>query len=45
MIRAKLYTAFDKRQDGVVKVFVQTKFSSPPMKGTPERKSIDDWSK
>ncbi|KAF8504272.1 GroES-like protein [Gautieria morchelliformis] len=42
---AKLYKAFDKRQDGVEKVFVETKFSSAPMKGTPELKRVDDWGK
>jgi hypothetical protein len=43
--RAKLYKAFDKRMSGVEKVFVETKFSSPPMKGTPELKRVDDWGK
>ena len=33
---AKLYEKFDQREKGIQKVFVQTKFSDPPAKGTPE---------
>jgi threonine dehydrogenase-like Zn-dependent dehydrogenase len=32
---SKLYPAFDRRQGGVEKVFVETQFSSPPSKGCP----------
>lgn len=32
---ATVYTKFDKKEDGMQKVFVQTKFSSPPAKGSP----------
>jgi len=42
---AKLYKAFDKRVDGVEKVFVETKFSSPPMSGCPTTSLVDDWDK
>ncbi|TDL25877.1 GroES-like protein [Rickenella mellea] len=42
---AKLYAAFDKRQDGVVKVFVETKISPPPAPGCPILSRVDDWSK
>jgi threonine dehydrogenase-like Zn-dependent dehydrogenase len=34
----KVYYAFDKREDGMQKVFVQTKFSAPPCEGSPELK-------
>jgi len=42
----EVYKIFDARGDGMMKVFVQTKFSDPPAKGTPEltlfkKKSID----
>jgi hypothetical protein len=30
-----LYEAFDKKLREIMKTFVQTKFSSPPAKGTP----------
>ncbi|THH06612.1 hypothetical protein EW146_g9556 [Bondarzewia mesenterica] len=41
---AKLYAAFDKRQDKVLKVFVEeTKFSSPPSPGCPKMTRVDDW--
>jgi len=40
---AKLYAAFDKRKDGVEKVYVTTQFSSPPMKGTPKLTRVDEW--
>ena len=32
----QLYDAFDKKEHGIIKTFVQTKFSGPPTKGTPE---------
>ena len=39
----KLYKAFDKRQAGVLKVFVETKFSNPPAPGCPQTSRVDDW--
>jgi len=39
----KLYQAFDKRVDGVEKVFVETKFSSSPDVGCPTTKRVDEW--
>lgn len=30
----KLYQQFDAREEGIQKVFVQTKFSDPPCKGS-----------
>jgi len=39
----KLYKAFDKREGGVVKVFVETKFSNPPTPGCPTLSRVDDW--
>lgn len=41
----KLYYAFDKRQNGVMKVFVETKFSAPPSSGCPKVSRVDDWGK
>lgn len=41
---AKLYRAFDTRQSGVEKVFVETQFSSPPSEGCPKTKRVDEWS-
>jgi threonine dehydrogenase-like Zn-dependent dehydrogenase len=35
---AKAYRIFDAKEDGMMKVFVQTKFSSPLAKGTPALK-------
>jgi len=32
---SELYAAFDKKEHGIMKTFVQTKFSKPPAKGTP----------
>ncbi|KAK5215365.1 hypothetical protein LTR72_011569 [Exophiala xenobiotica] len=32
----KVYYKFDKREPGIQKVFVQTRFSSPPSPGNPE---------
>lgn len=40
----KLYHAFDTRQAGVEKVFVETQFSSPPSKGCPETRKVEEWS-
>jgi len=40
---AKLYQVFDKREAGVIKVFVETKASSPPMPGCPKTSRVDDW--
>lgn len=40
---AKLYRAFDRRELGVIKVFVETKASSPPMPGCPQTNRVDDW--
>jgi threonine dehydrogenase-like Zn-dependent dehydrogenase len=39
---AELYTKFDKRdeKDGLMKVFVQTRFSGPPSKGAPKLTSL-----
>jgi len=31
-----VYHKFDKREDGIQKVFVQTRFSAPPAEGSPE---------
>lgn len=41
----KLYDAFDKRKAGVMKVFVETKFSDPPAPGCPTITRVDDWAK
>ncbi|EPT03929.1 hypothetical protein FOMPIDRAFT_1115061 [Fomitopsis schrenkii] len=41
---AKLYEAFDKREGGVEKVFVETKFSSPPAPGLPTTTRVSEWS-
>jgi len=38
-----LYEKFDKRVAGVEKVFVQTKFSSPPGPGCPTLTKVADW--
>lgn len=32
----KVYYKFENKEDGMQKVFVQTRFSAPPAKGTPE---------
>ncbi|TFY72340.1 hypothetical protein EVG20_g667 [Dentipellis fragilis] len=42
---AKLYAAFDKRENGIMKVFVETQFSGPPMPGCPTTTRVDDWEK
>jgi hypothetical protein len=39
----ELYNAFDKRQAGVEKVFVETKFSSPPSQGCPQVSRVAEW--
>ena len=41
----ELYKAFDKREGGVVKVFVETKFSSPPAPECPTLSRVSDWAK
>lgn len=40
----ELYEAFDRREGGVNKVFVETKFSPPPTAGFPALSSVEDWS-
>jgi threonine dehydrogenase-like Zn-dependent dehydrogenase len=35
---ANVYYAFDKKEDGMQKVFVETKFSFPACEGSPELK-------
>jgi len=37
---AELYEAFDKKEMGIMKTFVQTKFSGPPTPGTPPLSSF-----
>ncbi|KAI9865512.1 MAG: hypothetical protein M1824_002252 [Vezdaea acicularis] len=37
---SELYAAFDKKEFGILKTFVETKFSSPPSKGTPQLSSL-----
>ncbi|KAJ3527832.1 hypothetical protein NM688_g8075 [Phlebia brevispora] len=39
----RLYEAFDKRDAGVLKVFVETKFSNPPSPGCPKLSRVDEW--
>lgn len=41
----ELYKAFDKREGGVLKVFVETKFSSAPASGCPSVTRVADWAK
>jgi len=38
----ELYDAFDKKEMGIMKTFVQTKFSAPPAPGTPALSSLRD---
>lgn len=38
---AKGYYWHDQKKDGVVKFYVETKFSGPRLEGTPEVKSLD----
>jgi len=33
---AKVYYKFDKKEDGMQKVYVETKFSAPPCEGSPK---------
>ncbi|GLB42851.1 putative groES-like protein [Lyophyllum shimeji] len=40
---AKLYEAFSQRKSGVEKVFVETKFSSPPSPGCPKPTRVHEW--
>ncbi|KAG6330094.1 hypothetical protein ID866_8995 [Astraeus odoratus] len=40
---AELYVAFDKKVGDVMKVFVETNFSSPPSEGFPKTTRVDDW--
>jgi threonine dehydrogenase-like Zn-dependent dehydrogenase len=37
---SELYKAFDKKEMGIMKTFVQTKFSGPPAPGTPPLSSL-----
>jgi threonine dehydrogenase-like Zn-dependent dehydrogenase len=37
---AELYDQFDKKEKGIMKVFVETRFSSPPSAGTPQLSSF-----
>lgn len=39
----ELYAAFDQRQGGVEKVFVETKFSNPPAPGCPSTIRVKEW--
>ncbi|EJF67031.1 GroES-like protein [Dichomitus squalens LYAD-421 SS1] len=39
----KLYEAFDKREGGVEKVFVETQISNPPMPGCPTTTRVSEW--
>jgi threonine dehydrogenase-like Zn-dependent dehydrogenase len=32
----KVYYKFEKKEDGMQKVFVETRFSAPPCKGSPQ---------
>ncbi|KAI9870032.1 MAG: hypothetical protein M1830_004769, partial [Pleopsidium flavum] len=36
----ELYEAFDKKEYGIMKTFVQTRFSGPPAPGTPPLSSL-----
>ncbi|KAG0326379.1 hypothetical protein BGZ99_009619 [Dissophora globulifera] len=38
----EVYQAFDHKEAGVMKVFLQTKFSAPPTIGTPQLSSVKD---
>jgi len=38
----ELYKAFDEKKAGIMKTFVQTKFSAPPAKGAPKLSKIAD---
>ena len=39
---SELYAAFDKKELGIMKTFVQTRFSAPPAKGTPALSSLKE---
>ncbi|OCB87798.1 GroES-like protein [Sanghuangporus baumii] len=39
----ELYHAFDNRTSGVLKVFVETRFSSPPSPDCPTTSRVKDW--
>ena len=39
-----LYRMFDKREIGIVKVFVEPLAPSPPTPGSPKTSRADDWS-
>lgn len=39
---SELYAAFDKKEHGIMKTFVQTKFSGPVAAGTPELSSFKE---
>lgn len=41
---AKLYQVFDERRAGVLKTFVETRFSGPPAPGCPTVSRVDEWS-
>ncbi|KAF8634520.1 hypothetical protein AX17_004193 [Amanita inopinata Kibby_2008] len=40
---AKLYSTYDKRRSGVMKVFVETKFSKEPSDGCPKMSRVGEW--
>lgn len=33
---AKCYTQMDKKENGIIKTFIETRFSSPPSQGAPQ---------
>lgn len=39
---SELYNAYDKRCEGLLKTFVQTKFSAPPKAGYPTLTKVAD---
>lgn len=39
---AQVYQLFDKKEAGVIKVFLETRFSKPPAPGTPSLLSVND---
>ena len=40
---AVVYDKFEKKEDGIQKVFVQTRFSGPPCPGSPALKRFMKW--
>lgn len=38
----EVYRRFDNKEDGIMKTFVQTKFSNPPSPGTPALTNVED---